>query len=322
MRQGVVTMVWMALLVAPDVAAAGKLSHYAPAVPGIRDLLLPAPGLYYAQYDAWYTTDTFKDRDGHRRDSITGPLGTTIEIDPEIDVYNFIPGLVWVPELDLLGGHLGMFGLAPVSNPGVQVALEIETEFGRDVESSSWGLGDVYVQPFWLGWSGKHWDAGLAYGFYAPTGRYDGGDDDNVGLGFWGHQIQLAGAWYPFENRGTAVALIPTFETNGNVEDADVKPGERVTVNWGVSQFLPLTNDQRWLLEVGVAGYSQWQVRKDRGDDVSDFSTRDRIHAAGLQLGLIQAKCGSVFTLRWQHEFGARARFQGDWIGLNFAQKF
>jgi hypothetical protein len=37
---------------------------------------------------------------------------------------------------------------------------------------------------------------------------------------------------------------------------------------------------------------------------------------------LLQTKWGASVNLRWQHEFGAHARFQGDWWGLNFAKKF
>jgi hypothetical protein len=34
-------------------------------------------------------------------------------------------------------------------------------------------VGDMFVQPLWLGWNSKHWDFALGYGFYAPLGRYD-----------------------------------------------------------------------------------------------------------------------------------------------------
>ena len=91
---------------------------------------------------------------------------------------------------------------------------------------------------------------------------------DNIGLGFWTHQLQAAGAWYPFENRGTAVTLAGTYEIHHEMEDRDLTPGERFTLNWGVSQYLPLTKDQTWLAEIGASGYSQWQVAEDSGSDV------------------------------------------------------
>jgi hypothetical protein len=306
----------------PWPAAAGKLGHFAPSVPNIRDYILPSPGVYYLQYNYYYTTDNLRNRDGDRVDTVTGPLGNPVQIDAQIDMGIFSPALVWVPDFEVLGGHLGAFGVVPFQSPSVQVAVETVFDLGLDVDSNTFGLGDVFVQPVWLGWGGKHWDAGFAYGVYAPTGRYEGGEDDNLGLGFWTNQLQATGAWYPFENRATAFVLTGTYEISGNIEDADVTPGDRVTVNWGVSQYLPATSDLTWLFEVGISGSSQWEIEKDRGDDVGPLSTRDRIHAAGLQFGLVQTKWGAVVNLRWQHEFGAHARFEGNWFGLNVGKKF
>ncbi|MGH8555223.1 MAG: transporter, partial [Gammaproteobacteria bacterium] len=85
-----------------------------------------------------------------------------------------------------------------------------------------------------LGWSGKHYDVLAAYGFYAPTGEED------IGLDFWTHQLQLAGTWYPFDDKGTAVMVASTYEIHHEKEDQDLTPGSRFTLNWGISQYLPL----------------------------------------------------------------------------------
>ena len=96
-----------------------------------------------------------------------------------------------------------------------------------------------------------------------PTG------DEGIGLEFWTNQFQLAGAWYPFENRGTAVTLAGTYEIQSEMEDKDRSHrGIGSRLNWGVSQYLPLTKDQTWLAELGASGYSQWQVEEDSGADV------------------------------------------------------
>ena len=41
--------------------------------------------------------------------------------------------------------------------------------------------------------------------------------------------------------------------------------GSHFTLNWGLSQFLPITKDV--LLEIGPTGYSQWQVQDNHGED-------------------------------------------------------
>ncbi len=67
-------------------------------MPNIRDYLMPAPGLYYLQYDYYYTSDTLKDRDGHRVDSIQGRSGGRSAAAP-----------AWVGDFDVLGGHGGAY---------------------------------------------------------------------------------------------------------------------------------------------------------------------------------------------------------------------
>jgi len=108
-----------------------------------------------------------------------------------------------IPVYGIIAG-LGVGGLA--------IALATRTGRGGGVDfSSSFGAGDVFVEPLWLDWSFKHWDLGLAYGFYAPVGRYDTEtmnlpavgpitveEEDNIGLGFWTHQVQGAVSWYPW----------------------------------------------------------------------------------------------------------------------------
>jgi hypothetical protein len=86
-------------------------------------------------------------------------------------------------------------------------------------------VGDLFVQPLWLGWTLTHWDVAFGYGFYAPTGKYDtttrplpGGATvttaaaDNIGLGFWTHQLQGAVTWYPWAHKATAVITVLTYE--------------------------------------------------------------------------------------------------------------
>ncbi len=63
------------------ITVAGELGHYMPGVASIRDFVMPPePGFYYVQYNLYYTTDTYKDRDGNSVDSINiGPVILNIE---------------------------------------------------------------------------------------------------------------------------------------------------------------------------------------------------------------------------------------------------
>ncbi|MBX7208884.1 MAG: transporter [Verrucomicrobiaceae bacterium] len=201
--------------------------------------------------------------------------------------------------------------------------LNLHQDIDFTIKDSRTDLGDLYVQPLWLGWAGDHYDIALSDGFYAPTGHYAEGALDNTGMGFWTNQTQLAAAWYPWKSKGTAITVATTYEVHGNKEGADIRPGSNLTVNWGVSQYVPLNKNMTWLADIGVGGYDIWQVSDDRGSDVTyDANVHDEVHAFGVQLGLAQVKWNAALTMRWMHEYAARDRFKGDMFVLNIAKKF
>ena len=72
-----------------------------------------------------------------------------------------------------------------------------------------------------------------------------------------------------------------TYEIHTEKEDFDLTPGQNLTWNWGISQFLPLRKDQTLLLEAGVTGYSSWQITDDSGSDPRNTGVRDQVHAVG-----------------------------------------
>ena len=58
--------------------------------------------------------------------------------------------------------------------------------------SGGGGLADSYYQPVILGWRTERADIRAIYGFLAPTGRFESGEDDNVGSGYWTHAWRRA----------------------------------------------------------------------------------------------------------------------------------
>jgi hypothetical protein len=55
---------------------------------------------------------------------------------------------------------------------------------------TDWAFNDTYVVPLHLGWHTPRADFVAGYGFFAPTGKYEAGGLDNVGLGMWSHEVQ------------------------------------------------------------------------------------------------------------------------------------
>ena len=324
LRRGLRMLLWVLclLLVSLGPARAGELGHFGPGVLNIRDFLVPDPGFYYLQYFVWYNADTIRDRNGDKVNSIN--VGNTkLKVDTEVDSFILAPAFVWVSPWKFLGARYGAQIVPTFGNTSVQAALRTETGFREDVDESQFAMGDLYVKPVWLGWDGAHYSAAAGYGFYAPVGKYDNGADDNIGLGFWTHEFQLATAWYPWEHRATAVTLTGTYEIHSEYDDVNITPGDRVSLNWGISQYLPLNDANSLMLEVGPMGYSQWQVEKDSGSDVDkNFIPKDQVHAAGGQIGLIYTPWNAFVQFHGLQEFGAEARFEGQFFTWTIGKGF
>jgi hypothetical protein len=303
-------------------AGAGELGHYGPALPDVRDLLVPAkPGFYFKQYSYYYTSNTFRDRNGNEVSTIPLPGGGTATLDVDVDVFVLAPTFMWVSDWEVLGAHYAAYAIPTFGNSSVGASLATETGFGLSSEESGFGVGDLFVEPIWLGWNRTHWDFAVGYGFYAPTGKFEQGAADNIGLGFWSHQFQGAVAWYPWAERGTAVVGAVTYEINQEVEDSDVTPGQRLSLNLGVSQYLPL-GKSGFLAELGAVAYGQWQVTDDSGTNSFQSNVHDQIVGIGPQLGLVYVPWNAALTFKWAHEFAAENRFEGDNFTLNFGVGF
>lgn len=320
-------------------ASAGEISHYNGAFMNIRDFFMPAePGFYGAVYDYHYTTDRINDKNGDTIRSITpnlpgGGAGTSLNLDVNLDIHVVSPTLIWVTDWEPLAARCGFLIAPTLANASAEATLSRAGGVGIGPSGSSWGAGDLLVQPVWLDWSEKHWDFNLSYGFYAPVGKYDTESvtvpgtgpvsvesADNIGYGFWTQQFQGAVAWYPMENKATAVTAALTYEMNSEKEGFDLTPGDSLTLNWGISQYLPLRGDNSLLLEIGLAGYDGWQTTEDSGSDANGI--KDQVHAIGGQIGFTHVPSNLVLNFHAFHEYAAEDRFQGQSFGVSIAKKF
>jgi hypothetical protein len=320
-------------------AIAGDIGHYNPGVLNIRDLQVPAePGFYAALYQYYYTTDRLNDANGDKVRTLNinpgpGP-GLHIDVEVDVDMYAVVPTLIWVSDWRFLGAKYAAYVAPSFATASINAHLSRQHGTGMGASNDSFGFGDLLVQPVWLGWSLPHFDTTFGYGFYAPTGQYDTAphtlanlvtvraeSPDNIGYGFWTHQFQLGGSWYPWADKRMAVVLAGTYEVNQEKEDFDLTPGQVFTLNWGVSQYLPLVKDQSLLAEAGLGGYDSWQVSDDSGADARN-DLLDQVHAVGGQLGVTHVPWGAVLNFHYYYEFASEDRFQGHAIGLSLAKHF
>jgi hypothetical protein len=148
---------------------------------GVKSGSQAPPGIYYGAPFYWYGTDTVKDEDG-RAFSTTGELNMFLG-GPLVNV---------VTTKTVLGGNYGFMAVFPFAN--------VRAELPRLDNNPAPGISDMYVQPFNLGWHTNRADVLAGYGFFAPTGRYAAGANDNTGLGMWGHEV-FAGSTVFFDEK-------------------------------------------------------------------------------------------------------------------------
>ena len=124
-------LITLGVLYNSGTAAAGELGHYMPGVASIRDFYVPpVPGFYYEQYNLYYTTDTYNDRDGNSVDSID--IGTgVVNIDADIDLFAIQPTFIWSTDWHILGARYAAYFGVPVAGSSVQAALSTTTSQGR-----------------------------------------------------------------------------------------------------------------------------------------------------------------------------------------------
>jgi hypothetical protein len=170
----------------------------------------------------------------------------------------------------------------------------------------------------------------LAYGFYAPIGKYETTtvrgvtfeSSGDLGLGYWTQQVQGGVAWYPWTNKATAVTAVLTYEYNDIQQDTGIRYGQVLTLNWGISQYLPLNKAQTLLLEIGPAGYDAFQISDTTGQQFGNPGDHSRVQAVGGQLGLTYVPWNAALNFHGFYEYYSANRAQGASFGINVGWKF
>jgi hypothetical protein len=296
--------------------------HYLPGVTNIRDMAYPPPGLFVMWYNVWISSDTYVDRNGN---NLTGlrlgkPAPSLLDIDLGFDIGAFttVPALFWASKPVFPGGACYLAGISPnyLTADGTVTAQAgggvKDSTITKVEEGSVSGFSDLFVVPVGLSWGREQYDVTLTYGFYAPTGKYSTGGTDNAGLGYWTHQLQGYGYYYLSPDRATALMLGLTYELNGTVEDADVKPGSRFSLEYGLSQYFTKQ------IEVGVQGGHNWQVSDDNGSDVLwDPGIHDRKNMLAFSASYWPWKDRLYLSLKYGFDYANRQRFDNSYWMLN-----
>jgi hypothetical protein len=279
-------------------AFAGETGHY---VSGIDEFFVAPvpPGFYYRLYNVFYTASEMTDKNGNDRN-----------LDYDINTYSFINRFYWTPDIKILGAGY----TADIMIPLIFRDIEIGKARIRDNES---GLGDIYLEPMALSWSGSCYNAVFSMGVFLPTGDYDKNNPASPGKDFYTYLTGLGATWNTDMEKKWSVSLRAKYETHSYKRETDVRPGDDFHLETRISRrFFRI-------FDAGVLGYWHSQVTDDRGKDIAgDKSIHDSVYAAGPEIKLFLPKSGLVFAFRNLWEFEAKDRNEGVIFTLTLTKTF
>lgn len=165
----------------------------------------------------------------------------------------------WHTKAKFLGASYGVTVAVPIANNSIGLAR-------LDDNIQAAGIADTYVEPINLGWICGTWRVKAAYGFVAPTGKFDTNGTDTTTTDYWGHELTFAAT----RSFGTMNLWQATFNTNWEIHQAkrheDVKVGNNMTLEYGLGKTI-LKNQGKQLIQVGAIGYAEFQLTDDSGSD-------------------------------------------------------
>ncbi|ULQ55815.1 transporter [Flavihumibacter rivuli] len=275
----------------------------------------PATGWVVSFYYSYTNLDYFN-QSGNKTDVIEvsqePPLYVTIG--QKVKTHSIIPMALYFGKGKILNARWGMMALPIINSPSANIALDFYTgptpPANEDININIFGLGDCYLQPIWLTWEKNKLTTSVSYGLWLPTGKYEAGSAENMGLGYLSHNLRGAIRYKP-KPQYTLMAAT-TFEFNTNQKDVDFKEAPHLTLDYGVSYSFTKGH------ELGLMGCGMWQLGDDKGEKA--VAGNDRMYGLGLY-GSYWFKPGKFGVLgRALQNFGTRNRFGGFsfQVGLNF----
>jgi hypothetical protein len=282
------------LALAPGRLAAQPAAHYPAGQEGIEAASLPPAGVYFRDYNCFYTASEIDNSAGK---NATPPNFSTF-------VYANVPRVVWITDLKFLGANVGANALLPLVYQSLKVG---------NFNQSTFGIGDLFVDGM-LSWHLQKFDFVYGCGVWTPTGDSAAPPTTRAGAGFW-TSMQTFGVTYFLDDKKTwAISALNRFEINSEQRDTHITPGDVLTVDWGLSKAL--TKETK----VGLVGYFQQKLTSDTGYGASDELSR--VAAIGPEVSTLVPWIHVLASVRYGYEFVAEDRARGNAVVLTLTKRF
>lgn len=242
----------LALAAALLAGAAHAEGHYVTGVEGLQGSSVPPAGNYYLGYLVHYDIDSFR-----------APNDAKLQGDGKVTA--LVNRFVKITDTKLLGADYGFETIIPV----IRTSLDIKAAALNDSDS---GVGDVYLGPLVLGWHGPQWDAVAAAGLWLDTASHN--TPVAAGKGYKSTMLTGGVTYYFDPAKSISGSALFRFERHGK-NDAGIRPGNQLSLEWGVGKNLGA-------YQLGVVGYSQWQLSEDSGPGANNLKSSK--HALGAEV--------------------------------------
>jgi len=290
-------------LVGGSAAFAGGSGVYPNGAEGFWMGAAPPPGVYYLNYDLWYSAHAYNDADGDEYDA--GPFaGFTI------DVFANVSRVLWISDYQILGANWGSHIFI------VYQDVNVKTSFGNAHVS---GLADTIIDPFILAWHSPNLHVVTGVDIYVPTGDYDAGREANLGANAFVYEPVLAVTYMFPQVKGLAASakfMYDIPETNHDFThpvlgvSGDLKYGQEFHFDYSLDYMV--TEE----LKAGIGGYFYKQTTNDELNGSDIHGNMGRVWAIGP--GVEYSKGRFIVSWRTQFEIEAENRPQGiaNWLKL------
>lgn len=285
-------------LATPAAATEGGGGHYPNGAEDFMVGALPPPGTYFINYLSWYSADSFRDDNGDK-----------LFDDFDLDVVANTLRLVHVTDYKFLGANWAVHAFLPLVN--VDVSRRIAPPFDRESDSR-FGLGDIIIDPFILGWHGKNWHLITGLDIYVPTGAYDKNDLANIGRNYWTFEPVVAFTYLSDGGFEASAKLMYAFNTENN--DTNYQSGQEFHMDYTLGY-----HTGPWSLGIGGYYYQQTTDDEVNGRTFMD-GFRGRAFAIGPQVKYDYQNM--AFTLKYQAETNVENRPDGNSLWFKFLYAF
>jgi hypothetical protein len=266
----------------------------------------PEAGISYSNLFIFFSRD--EEKGSHGEILATGQNSIMMDMN----------SFTWVSKKEM--GFLG--GAVFSASATLPIANNSLTSDVNGALSGGGGFADSYYQPFILGWRKQRVAIRAIYGFLAPTGRFSVGASTNVGSGYWTPAVASGQTIYLSKSKTTALSAFQMYEFHGTQEGTMIHPGQTFDLDYSLTHTLPL--QRSLLLQLGLAGYGEWQTTDKSGPNITaeQATAHYKVNALGFAANAVLPEQKASVGIKYFHEFECRSTFQGYTLQISGTIRF